>query len=197
MSLEDWGDRDRFDSTVPEDWPPEKRDHYWEAMSNYSNKGHKYKDWVLTAKGWARRDAAQENPTPWIKKPTAHPKPKESSAQTDDITRIIDEFNVLTQSQYDPADESIRGFLAGRLMDGCQLQDMLDVIALKAVQWGSGADRKYLKFHILFKPEKYPGYVQEVRDAKSGKIKVINPNESAYDRIQRKIDAALGRTQTA
>lgn len=74
---------------------------------------------------------------------------------------------------------------------------MLDVIALKAVQWGSGEDRKYLKFHILFKPAKYPGYVQEVRDAKAGKIKVLNPKESAYDRIQRKIDAALGRTETA
>lgn len=121
----------------------------------------------------------------------------ESPTQTDDITRIIDEFNALTKSDYNAADEAIRGYLAGRLMDGCQLQDMLDVITLKAVQWGSGDSRKYLKFHILFKPEKYPGYVQEVKDAKSGKIKVINPNESAYDRIQRKIDAALGRTQSA
>ena len=189
-SLEDsqWGDRAAFDAALP-DWDQAKLDHYWDALKNYSNKGNVFKDWIQTAQNWERKDREKAGKN-------GHAKP-ESPTQTDDITRIIDEFNALTQSQYDPADEAIRGFLAGRLMDGCQLQDMLDVIAVKAIQWGTGDSRKYLKFHILFKPEKYPGYVQEVKDAKSGKIKVINPNESAYDRIQRKIDAALGRTQSA
>lgn len=199
VSLEDWGDRTRFEAEVPEDWPPEKRDHYWAALENYSNKGNLYKNWAATAKAWARNDAAKGNITPWkqqIPGPTGRPQ-TESPTQTDDITRIIDEFNALTSSQYDTTDEAIRGYLAGRLMDGCKPQDMMDVIALKAVQWGSGDERKFLKFQTLFKSQNYPGYLQEVRDAKAGKIKVINPNESNYDRIQRKIDAALGRTQSA
>jgi len=192
LSLEDWGDRERFDAAMPEDWPEAKKEHYWFALLIHSNKGNKYKNWALTAMNWARKDEKNEE-TPWVKAGNKTTKPKESPAQTDDITRIIDEFNALTGSDYDTANEEIRGYLAGRLMDGCQLQDMLDVIALKAIEWGGAEQRKYLKFQTLFKPANYPGYVQEVKDAKAGKIKV-KPNEThaeRYKRTTRELEHAL------
>lgn len=185
----EWNENlDGWLAAAPSEWSEAKKRHYFQRAKGWSieNPGKKRVDWLETVIGW-------ESDRPWQEPKST----KESPTQTDDITRIIDEFNALTQSQYDKADEAIRGYLAGRMMDGCKLQDMLDVIALKAVQWGSGDERKFLKFQTLFKPQNYPGYVQEVRDAKAGKIKVLNKNESAYDRIQRKIDAALGRTQPA
>lgn len=49
-----WFDKEFWNSELP-DWIQEKRDHYFNAALNWSNKGNKFKNWVLAVKAWDRK----------------------------------------------------------------------------------------------------------------------------------------------
>lgn len=197
VSLEDsrWGDRRVFDAECPKEWDQSKKDHYWLAMQNYSNRGNKLKDWIQAASNWERRDALdalnKKHPLPHVNLNGNQPY-FEQPQYTDQINKLIYAFNELAKTNHDHKNPSVRNPISMRLAAGADPQDMLEIIQLKCLEWGTDK-RQFLTLNALFSDKNYANFLQEVQDIKDKK-RAPNLSTQQLGKIRHeRIKAALGQ----
>lgn len=137
--------------------------------------------------------------------PTSINTSRDSQAGSEDgtaVSTVISHLNKLTGCHYRNSDATAK-YIRGRLGDGYEVKDLLDVIDLKCKEWLGTEMAKYLRPATLFGPEKFPSYlaasqmtkakVQQVRPPEVTSVEMATPEEREQSmRFAKELAARFG-----
>ena len=95
------------------------------------------------------------------------PKPAPKIDTSEDVIRVIVEFNRITGKNLDidPVALAYSKLIDKRLREGSTLEDFIKVIQLKFDEWGDDKTMsKYVDPKTLFRPSKFTAYLQEAKN---------------------------------
>lgn len=96
------------------------------------------------------------------------PKPVTKIDTSEDVIRVIVEFNRITgkNCDIDPVAPPYAKLIDKRLREGATINDFIKVIQFKFDQWGDDKDMsKYVIPSTLFRPSKFTAYLQEAKNS--------------------------------
>jgi len=84
-----------------------------------------------------------------------------------EIDNVIQEFNKIVGSNYQTKSKAIREYIRARLTEGYSKDDCIKVIQIKSRDWKGTDMEKYLRPSTLFRPTKFPEYLNQKEQTKS------------------------------
>lgn len=112
--------------------------------------------------------AKKRNKVPAHSKLNSNPNSKNSKnkrvrANDDQITKIVEYLNTVTESDFKPSTKKTRQLITGRLSEGFTVPDFMLVIDYKTARWGNDPERmEYLRPETLFSG-KFEGFLVAAR----------------------------------
>jgi uncharacterized phage protein (TIGR02220 family) len=87
-----------------------------------------------------------------------------------EIEFIINDFNKVYQTKYKPSNKGVSSNISARLKEGFTIEDFQHVHRVMLIKWAKTPQEEYLTPYTLYRPTKFPKYVNmKVDDSLSKK----------------------------